>query len=81
MYFPDDTIDVKLLSEKTKCLVVETFVGEIYIAVHNNIYKAIELTKENSRIIELEAIALEVLLLHLIIHGQLPDYSRIYRRS
>lgn len=47
MYFPDDTIDVKLLSEKTKCLVVETFVGEIYIAVHNNICKAIELTKEN----------------------------------
>lgn len=47
MYFPDDTVAVKLLSEKTKCLVIETFVGEIYIAIHNTIYKAIELTKEN----------------------------------
>ena len=47
MYFPDDTVAVTLLSEKTKCLNVETFVGEIYIALHNNIYKAIELTKEN----------------------------------
>lgn len=47
MYFPDDTVAVKLLTEKTKCLVIETFVGEIYIAIHNNIYKAIELTKEN----------------------------------
>ena len=40
MYFPDDTVAVKLLTEKTKCLVIETFVGEIYIAIHNNIYKA-----------------------------------------
>ena len=39
MYFPDDTVAVKILSEKTKCLAIETFVGEIYIAV--------ELTKEN----------------------------------
>ena len=51
VYYPDDQVAVKLFTEKTKVLVIETYLGDLYISVKNQIYKAIEVTEENEEYI------------------------------